>query len=74
MRPAEKKQYDRQNKFNSTHYDRVGACMPRGTLDRLRAKAKKEGMSVNAFLKGVILEALSDIPEIPEVVETREEQ
>ena len=63
MRPAEKKQYTRQNEFNRTHYDRVSACVPKGTLDKVRAKAKEFDMTVNAYLKMLILDAVDDKPE-----------
>ena len=58
MRAAEKKQYDRQNAYNRTHYDRVGAVLPKGTMDRIKKIAEKEGITVNALVKRIILDAL----------------
>ena len=60
MREAEKKQYDRQNKYNIEHYDRVGTVLPKGSRERLRQKAGEMGLSVNAYIKKIILEALDE--------------
>ena len=60
MREAEKKQYDRQNAYNLEHYDRVGTVLPKGSRERLRQKAGELGLSVNAYIKKIILEALDE--------------
>ena len=60
MRPAERKQYDRQNEYNRTHYERVGTVLPQGSKDKIKAKAEKMGITVNAYLKKVILDSLKD--------------
>lgn len=60
MREAERKQYDRQNAYNREHYERVGTVVPKGTKERLKAKAESMGMTVNALIKKIILESLED--------------
>lgn len=60
MRAAEKKQYDRQNAYNRDHYERIGTVVPKGTKDRLKAKAEGMGLTVNAYLKKVVLESLEE--------------
>lgn len=60
VRPSEKKQYDRQNRFNRENYDRVGTMLPKGTKDRIRQKAEAMGLTMNAYIKKVIMDSLDE--------------
>ena len=54
MREAEKKQYNRQNAYNSAKYDKIGLMLPKGSKEKIKAEACKKNMSVNAFITELI--------------------
>lgn len=54
MREAEKKQYNRQNAYNSAKYDKIGLMLPKGNKEKIKAEACKKNMSVNAYITELI--------------------
>ena len=54
MREAEKKQYNRQNAYNSAKYDKIGLMLPKGSKEKIKAEACKKNMSVNAWITEII--------------------
>lgn len=42
MREAEKKQYNRQNAYNSAKYDKIGLMLPKGNKEKIKAVAEKK--------------------------------
>lgn len=49
-----KKQYQRQNEYIKTNYDRVSVTLPKGTKERITSA----GYTVNAFIKESVLDRL----------------
>lgn len=47
-------------KWDSANLDRIGVALPKGTRERLKAKAAEKGLSVNKFLCELIDKALSE--------------
>lgn len=45
-----KKDFDHQNDYNRTKYDRVGLMLPKGKAKEWKEQAKAEGLSLNAFI------------------------
>lgn len=61
----------RQNDKVKDNYDRISATLPKGTIDRIRAR----GETVNSFINMAVLEALDvleedDAPQAPEIRNT----
>lgn len=54
MRAAEKKQYNRQNAYNSAKYDKIGLMLPKGSKEKIKAAATEKGVSVNAWITELI--------------------
>ena len=48
--PVSKAQQKAVNKYMSEKYDRINLVVPKGRRDELRAKAKAEGKSLNAYI------------------------
>ena len=48
--PVSKAQQKAVNKYMSEKYDRINIVVPKGRRDELRAKAKAEGKSLNAYI------------------------
>lgn len=59
MREAEKKQYSRQNAYNSAKYDKIGLMLPKGSKEKLKEAAAGKNMSVNAWITELIRKELS---------------
>lgn len=56
MKEAERKQYKRQNDYNAAHYERINLVIQKGFREQIRKAAEKNGESVNAYVKRIILE------------------
>ena len=54
MRESEKKQYNRQNAYNSAKYDRIGLMLPKGSKEKIKRAAEEKHLSVNALLTEMI--------------------
>ena len=54
MREAEKKQYNRQNAYNSIKYDKIGLMLPKGSKEKIKQAAEEKGVSVNAWITEII--------------------
>ena len=54
MRESEKKQYNRQNAYNSAKYDKIGLMLPKGSKEKIKQAAEEKGVSVNAWITELI--------------------
>ena len=54
MREAEKKQYNRQNAYNSAKYDKIGLMLPKGSKEKIKRAAEEKHLSVNAYITELI--------------------
>ncbi|MBQ9270404.1 MAG: hypothetical protein IJ206_13005 [Oscillospiraceae bacterium] len=50
--------YDYNNRFNSDNYDRISVLVPRGDRQRIKDHAERLGVSVNAFIRSAIHDAM----------------
>ena len=60
---AESKPFDGtayKNSFNAENYDRFSLIFPKGERDRVKAFAKSNGESLNAFVLRAIREAMNE--------------
>ena len=48
-----------KNEFNTKKYDRIGLIVPKGKKAIIKARADKEGVSVNSFINGAIDDKLN---------------
>lgn len=51
--------YAKQNEFNKDNYDRVSVMFPKDYRDVVREEAKRQGMSLNAFILAAVKEKMS---------------
>lgn len=49
-----------KNRYNSKHYDRIGFVVPAGSGERIKARAASLGLSVNEYMRHLII---ADAPE-----------
>lgn len=54
-------QYKRQNEYNSRNYERVSLMLPAGEREKVRAAAKAENKSLNAYIIEAIQEKMKNI-------------
>lgn len=59
VREAEKKQYNRQNAYNSAKYDKIGLMLPKGSKEKIKQAAEEKNLSVNAWITELIRKELS---------------
>lgn len=53
-----KKRYKKQNEYTNTIYDRLNFTVPAGKKVDVEAAAKAAGVSLNAFCRDAVLEAV----------------
>lgn len=58
-----KERYKRQNEHTNTIYDRLNFTVPAGKKAEIEAAAKAAGVSLNAFCRDAVLEAIEKQPE-----------
>ena len=61
---AEKKRFDKQkydNEYIKNNYDRINFTMPKGTKDRIKAAAEKQGVKPAEFIRQAIDEKLKSV-------------
>lgn len=54
-------QYNRQNEYNRRNYERVSVMLPTGEREKVRAAAKAQGLSLNAYIIEAIQEKMKNI-------------
>lgn len=53
-----KERYKKQNEHTNTIYDRLNFTVPAGKKEEIEAAAKAAGVSLNAFCRDAVLEAV----------------
>lgn len=54
------------NKYNAKAYDRINIAVHKGTKDKIKEQAEKQGMTVNGYICMLIDKALSEAEAQPE--------
>ncbi len=69
MKPIEVKKkledrYNKQNDFNRKNYDRVSVMFPKGYREEVKAQAKKENKSLNAYILEAVENKMNKIEQL----------